>query len=60
MSDIERKRKERGWSQAELAERLGVDQSTVSRIETGQTPSKPVQKLLDTIFAEPSEQDRAA
>jgi transcriptional regulator with XRE-family HTH domain len=28
-------REQRGWSQTELAARSGVDQSTISRIETG-------------------------
>jgi transcriptional regulator with XRE-family HTH domain len=32
---IKRLRKERGWSQAELAERLGVHDGHISRIETG-------------------------
>lgn len=37
-------------SQQEMAERLGVDQATISRFETGkQTPSKPVLKLLEQI-----------
>lgn len=41
-------------SQAALADRLGVDQATVSRIETGaREPSKPVQRLLEQIAALP-------
>ena len=32
---IRQLRKEKGWSQADLADRLGVSQSRVSRIERG-------------------------
>lgn len=43
------------WSQQKLAEELGVDQATVSRIETGASiPSKPVSRLLERMIAMPS------
>ena len=43
-------RKERlQWTQEEMAEYLGVDRATVSRIETGQAPSGPVLKLLKML-----------
>lgn len=39
-------------SQAEMADRLGVNQSTVNRIESGQRPpSRPVQRLLEQLYA---------
>lgn len=44
-------RKERGWSQARLAAELGVNQSTVARMELGRAPSGPMLKLL-RILAE--------
>ncbi|TJV51119.1 MAG: helix-turn-helix transcriptional regulator [Mesorhizobium sp.] len=39
-------REAHGWSQQQLASELGVDQATVSRIENGAEPSKPVRRLL--------------
>lgn len=46
-------RKERlKWSQERLAEYLGVDRATVSRMETGQPPSGPVEKLLKQLDQE--------
>lgn len=44
-------REARGWSQQELAAELGVDQATVSRIERGAEPSKPVKRLLGILMA---------
>ena len=52
-------RAERGWSQADLAERLGVSRQTVNAIETGRyDPSLPLAfgiarafgKLIEEIF----------
>ena len=52
-------RAERSWSQAELAERLGVSRQTVNAIETGRyDPSLPLAfaiaglfgKLIEDIF----------
>lgn len=41
------------WSQQQLAEKLGVDQATVSRIERGTQPSGPVARLLEILLREP-------
>ena len=52
-------RAERGWSQAELAERVGVSRQTINFVETGRyDPSLPLAfkiarvfgKLLEEIF----------
>ena len=41
----------RGWSQAELAERLGVSRQTVNAIETGKyDPSLPLAFKLAQAF----------
>lgn len=41
-------RERAGWSQVELAERVGVDQSLISRIETG-TTKRPQRRTLMRI-----------
>lgn len=44
-------RAEREWSQAQLAERLGVSRQTVNAIETGKyDPSLPLAFALAKIF----------
>ena len=44
-------RGERGWSQAELAERLGVSRQTVNSIETGKyDPSLPLAFRIARVF----------
>ena len=44
-------RAERGWSQAELARRLGVSRQTVNAIETGKyDPSLPLAFALARAF----------
>jgi putative transcriptional regulator len=44
-------RAERGWSQAELAGRLGVSRQTVNAIETGRyDPSLPLAFALARLF----------
>ena len=44
-------RAERGWSQAELAERLSVSRQSVNAIETGRyDPSLPLAFKLARIF----------
>lgn len=43
---IRRARKQRGWSQSLLAERVGVRQGTISLIETGNPAAR-----LDTLLA---------
>ncbi|HXA85769.1 MAG TPA: helix-turn-helix transcriptional regulator [Candidatus Dormibacteraeota bacterium] len=48
--DVKRLRERLNLTQEGLAERLGVHQSTIARIEAGQmVPSKPVQILLEQI-----------
>lgn len=49
-------RAERGWSQAELASRLGVSRQTVNAIETGKyDPSLPLAFSLARLFGLPIE-----
>ncbi|MFB4391880.1 MULTISPECIES: helix-turn-helix transcriptional regulator [unclassified Pseudomonas] len=44
-------RAEHGWSQAELAERLGVSRQTVNAIETGRyDPSLPLAFTIARVF----------
>ena len=44
-------RAERGWSQADLAERLGVSRQTVNAIETGKyDPSLPLAFTVARLF----------
>ena len=46
-------RAERGWSQAELAERLDVSRQTVNSIETGKyDPSLPLALKISRIFGQ--------
>lgn len=50
-------RAEREWSQAELAQRLGVSRQTVNAIETGKyDPSLPLAFSIARIFGQPIEQ----
>ena len=47
-------RESRTWSQQRLAEELGIDQATVSRIERGAAqPSGPVARLLERMMNAP-------
>jgi putative transcriptional regulator len=49
-------RAERGWSQAELADRLEVSRQSVNAIETGRyDPSLPLAFKLARLFAMPIE-----
>jgi putative transcriptional regulator len=49
-------RAERRWSQADVAERLGVSRQTINAIETGKyDPSLPLAFKLATLFAQPIE-----
>lgn len=49
-------RTERGWSQADLAERLGVSRQSVNAIETGRfDPSLPLAFKLAKLFGKPIE-----
>ena len=49
-------RAERGWSQADLAERLDVSRQTVNAIETGKyDPSLPLAFRIARLFRQPIE-----
>ncbi len=49
-------RAEHGWSQADLAERLGVSRQTVNAVETGRyDPSLPLAFAIARLFALPIE-----
>jgi len=50
-------RAERGWSQADLAERLAVSRQTVNAIETEKNdPSLPLALRIGKLFTMPVEQ----
>jgi putative transcriptional regulator len=50
-------RAEREWSQADLAERLGVSRQTVNAIETGRyDPSLPLAFKIAQLFGQPIEE----
>lgn len=50
-------RAERGWSQAQLAERLGVSRQTINAIETGRyDPSLPLAFKMARLFGQLIEQ----
>ncbi len=49
-------RAERGWSQADLAQRLGVSRQTVNAVETGRyDPSLPLAFDIARLFTQPIE-----
>ncbi|HEY3814727.1 MAG TPA: helix-turn-helix transcriptional regulator [Caulobacteraceae bacterium] len=49
-------RAERSWSQADLADRLGVSRQTVNAIETGRyDPSLPLAFKIARVFEAPIE-----
>jgi putative transcriptional regulator len=49
-------RAERGWSQADLAERLGVSRQSVNAVETGKyDPSLPLAFKIARVFVLPIE-----
>lgn len=49
-------RAENGWSQAVLAERLGVSRQTVNALETGKyDPSLPLAFRIGRLFGQPIE-----
>ena len=49
-------RAERNWSQAELADRLGVSRQTVNALETGRyAPSLPLAFRIARVFEQPIE-----
>ncbi|WP_309802427.1 helix-turn-helix domain-containing protein [Methylopila jiangsuensis] len=51
--DVRALRKRLNLTQGQLAERLGLDRSSVSRLENGQPPSGPTEVLLRLLAAEP-------
>jgi len=49
-------RAERGWSQGDLAEQLGVSRQSVNAIETGKyDPSLPLAFRIANVFGQPIE-----
>lgn len=48
--DVKQLRDDLDWKQDRLAAYLGVNRSTVSRLESGATPSGPVVKLLRKLI----------
>jgi len=49
-------RAERNWSQADLAERLGISRQSVNAIETGKyDPSLPLAFRISRLFGSPIE-----
>jgi putative transcriptional regulator len=56
-SHLKALRAERNWSQAELAEKLGVSRQTINAIETGKyDPSLPLAFQIARLFALPIEE----
>jgi putative transcriptional regulator len=56
-NNIRELRTERGWSQTELGERLGVSRQTINAIENERyDPSLPLAFLIAKVFALPIEQ----
>lgn len=47
---IQQARLERGWSQAQLADEIGVPQSTISQVESGKTTIY-LRRLLEIALA---------
>ena len=40
-----------GWTQEQMAAHLGLDRSSVSRMENGQVPKGPTRRLLENLAA---------
>ncbi|TFF89186.1 MAG: TIGR00270 family protein [Promethearchaeota archaeon] len=47
---IKREREKRGWTQDELAKKLKIKGSIISKIEGGRPPTIDIRKKLETIF----------
>ncbi|MBZ0222717.1 MAG: helix-turn-helix transcriptional regulator [Dokdonella sp.] len=55
-NEVRALREGQGWSQGELAERLGVSRQTIHAIETGKyDPSLPLAFKLARLFGKPIE-----
>jgi len=53
--EIKKLRTDRGWSQKQLGDYLGVEQATISRLERDEwKPSGPVQRLLALLASQAS------
>lgn len=50
--DIRSLRYRLGWSQKQLADYLGLDRSSVSRMENDQEPKGPTKRLLQALAAQ--------
>jgi transcriptional regulator with XRE-family HTH domain len=50
--DIKALRGRLGWSQQQLADYLGLDRSSVSRMEKDQEPKGPTRRLLQALAAQ--------
>lgn len=53
--DVKALRDSLGWTQEKLAEHLGLDRSSVSRLENGQAVKGPTLRLLQALTEEASE-----
>lgn len=50
-NDLRRRREERAWTQAQLADRLDVSRQTVNALETGRyDPSLPLAFRIAAVF----------
>lgn len=47
--DVKALRQRIGWTQDRLASYLGLDRSSISRMESGQKPKGPVLRLLSAL-----------
>jgi transcriptional regulator with XRE-family HTH domain len=45
-------RKRQKWSQENMADQLGCNQATVSRIEHGYPPPRPIRRLIEILTKE--------
>ena len=56
-NDLRRRREERSWTQAHLADRLDVSRQTVNALETGRyDPSLPLAFRIAALFEAPIEE----
>lgn len=57
--DVRAIRQRHNWTQEQLAEYLGLDRSTVSRLERGKEVKGPVAKLLRQLESMPATGDNS-